>query len=294
MGYIYKITNKVNNKIYIGKTTLTIEERFEAHKKKALKHPNRYLYDAMNHYGFKNFIIEEIEECADELLNEREIYWIKFYNSTNHEIGYNLTKGGDGGNTWELNNHKLETGELIRKSNLKEKYYPITKEELQKDINEGLTLEEMIQKYHAAPNTLRKRIKLFFGKSLTEIRPVRNIGQFQSIKIDKDNFLKDIKECVLTNEEIMQKYHIGETTFFNKCKEFSGVTPNQIRGKSLIKQGTPKKNIDKQQLYQQIILQKDIQSIADYFSVSKNTIQRRTKEYFNKTVMEVKKDAKRK
>ena len=58
MGYIYKITNTINNKIYIGQTSKTIEERFKAHISKAKQHINRYLYDAMNHYGYENFIIE--------------------------------------------------------------------------------------------------------------------------------------------------------------------------------------------------------------------------------------------
>ena len=48
MGYIYKITNSINGKLYIGQTRKTIEERFQAHLKNAQKHINRYLYDAMN------------------------------------------------------------------------------------------------------------------------------------------------------------------------------------------------------------------------------------------------------
>ena len=81
MGYIYKITNQINNKMYIGKTTKSIEERWKAHQKKALEHSNRYLYDAMNHYGIENFTIEQVEKCDNSILNEREIYWIKYYNT---------------------------------------------------------------------------------------------------------------------------------------------------------------------------------------------------------------------
>ena len=53
MGYIYKITNSINGKLYIGQTRKTIEERFQVHIKNAQKHINRYLYDAMNKYGKK-------------------------------------------------------------------------------------------------------------------------------------------------------------------------------------------------------------------------------------------------
>ena len=92
MGYIYKITNKINGKVYIGQTRKTIQERFQEHLKKAKIHTNRYLYDAMNKYGYNNFIITQIEECLDIKLDEREIYWIKYYDTYNN--GYNLTTGG--------------------------------------------------------------------------------------------------------------------------------------------------------------------------------------------------------
>ena len=100
MGCVYKIINIINNKIYVGKTTKTIEKRFKSHIQKAKRKTNRYLYDAMNHYGYENFKIELIEEIVDnDILNEREIYWISTLNSQDKEIGYNLTIGGDGGNT---------------------------------------------------------------------------------------------------------------------------------------------------------------------------------------------------
>lgn len=61
MGYIYKITNNINQKIYIGKTSQSIDKRFRSHINNARNHINRYLYDAMNKYGYENFTIEEIE-----------------------------------------------------------------------------------------------------------------------------------------------------------------------------------------------------------------------------------------
>jgi group I intron endonuclease len=97
MQRIYKITNQINGKIYIGKTILTIEKRLKRHFYLADKKINRYLYDAINKYNKENFIIELIEECEYNLANEREIYYINFYSSNNKEIGYNMTIGGDGG-----------------------------------------------------------------------------------------------------------------------------------------------------------------------------------------------------
>lgn len=96
MAFIYKITNQVNSKIYIGKTCDTIKKRWQKHLTDRYKRDFeiRPLYRAMKKYGIDNFIIEEIEECPAELASEREIYWINFYDSYNN--GYNATLGGDG------------------------------------------------------------------------------------------------------------------------------------------------------------------------------------------------------
>lgn len=59
----------------------------------------RPLYEAMNKYGVDNFLVEQIEECDDMSISEREIYWIKYYNSYigfENSNGYNATTGGDG------------------------------------------------------------------------------------------------------------------------------------------------------------------------------------------------------
>jgi group I intron endonuclease len=107
---IYKIVNKNNGKIYVGKTNRSLEERFSGHIKSAKNKVNRYLYDSMNHHGYHSFEIIEIETCnSDEQLNEREKFWIKELNSL-YPNGYNMTEGGDGGNTlksWSEEERKL-------------------------------------------------------------------------------------------------------------------------------------------------------------------------------------------
>ena len=96
MAYIYIITNDINEKVYIGKTNLTIEKRFQEHYQDSIKrkNENRPLYSAIRKYGIEHFHIKEIETCPTEKASEREQFWIKFYNS--YENGYNATKGGDG------------------------------------------------------------------------------------------------------------------------------------------------------------------------------------------------------
>lgn len=96
MPYIYKITNKINEKIYIGKTLDTIEKRWNQHCSdyKRERCEKRPLYNAMNKYGIENFEISLVEECDKNILSERETYWIEYYGS--FKYGYNATIGGDG------------------------------------------------------------------------------------------------------------------------------------------------------------------------------------------------------
>lgn len=95
---IYKITNKVNGKFYIGKTTLTIEARFKKHFYNH-RTGNTYLYKAMRKYGFENFAIEELQSNICDL-NESEIRYIATLSPH-----YNMTLGGDGGDTSQSPNH---------------------------------------------------------------------------------------------------------------------------------------------------------------------------------------------
>lgn len=95
MGYIYKITNKINSKCYIGKTARTINERWKEHQRNVTKYPNLPLYRAFIKYGLINFEISKVEQCDNSILDEREIYWIKTYDS--YHNGYNCTLGGEGG-----------------------------------------------------------------------------------------------------------------------------------------------------------------------------------------------------
>lgn len=95
-GFIYKITNRVNNKVYIGQTRFTIEHRFKQHiKNYTIEHRKQPLYLAFAKYGLDNFSVEQIEECPVEKLDEREIFWIAKYDS--FKKGYNATLGGQAG-----------------------------------------------------------------------------------------------------------------------------------------------------------------------------------------------------
>jgi group I intron endonuclease len=93
--YIYQMINKINGKKYIGKTNNPVERKathFREARKENNKEYNKTLYIAMRKYGIENFIFEIIEECNDLIWEEREKYWISYYNTLKE--GYNMIDGG--------------------------------------------------------------------------------------------------------------------------------------------------------------------------------------------------------
>lgn len=101
---IYRITNKLNGKSYIGKTGMNFGDRWDSHRSllNYNKHDNPYLQAAWNKYGEDafEFVVVEIVDSAD-VLNELEIRYIKEYKETG--MSYNIHDGGDGG--WNLGQH---------------------------------------------------------------------------------------------------------------------------------------------------------------------------------------------
>jgi group I intron endonuclease len=99
---IYQVKNKITNKSYIGKSKNYLE-RFKVHIKNANLKINRRLYDSINCHGVEHFelvLVEDLGEVSRQVANEREAYWIKELNTVIPN-GYNMTGGGDGGNTLE-------------------------------------------------------------------------------------------------------------------------------------------------------------------------------------------------
>jgi len=160
---IYKITNLLNNKIYIGKDTTSDPSYFGS---------GLLIRRAIEKYGKINFIKEVIDETGDyDNLSEKEIYWIEKYNSTDRNIGYNISKGGDGGNVF-LNHPNLDMiKEKISKNNPKTgktyeeafgeeksiKYKNKLKVHLHKNILSPEVRHRMVEKWTAYNDNFRKR-----------------------------------------------------------------------------------------------------------------------------------------
>lgn len=108
---IYKVTNKINGKVYIGKTKRSLEARWKQHcRDVGSKHAHFKIQDAIKEFGADAFTVEQIDVAAStDEGNAKEMHWIKHYNSI--ENGYNTSPGGkNGGHYHKVMN--VETGEV--------------------------------------------------------------------------------------------------------------------------------------------------------------------------------------
>ena len=121
-GYIYKITNKANGKMYIGQTNGTVSARFNRHIKLSATN-NEVLYRAIRKYGVDNFIVETIDTANSKVqLDDKESFWIEKLKTFIGFIdckGYNMTLGGDGRKGGSLSQETvIKIKEMLRDTNL--------------------------------------------------------------------------------------------------------------------------------------------------------------------------------
>lgn len=109
---IYKITNLINGHGYIGLST-KLEDRWQYHQNPYNweRESSKLLYQAIKKYGIENFTFEILEECKVEELSEKEVYYIKKYNTFNN--GYNMTAGGENNQGESHPRHKLLEKDII-------------------------------------------------------------------------------------------------------------------------------------------------------------------------------------
>lgn len=180
MGFIYKIENIQNHKKYIGQTTKERpSDRYSQHRYNATHLDSNkgvsYLHRAMNTEGLDNFTFEVIEEIDNALLNEKEQYWIQFYNTLSPN-GYNLTIGGEGTPGFSRP-QSLEEREKRKESNIK--YYqehPEAVEEIRErtkalwqDEEYRKKVTESNKKFYAEhPDIFKGKNNPMYGKHHTE------------------------------------------------------------------------------------------------------------------------------
>lgn len=125
-GVIYKITNLINDKVYIGLTT-NLQMRKTTHRRfSKTEKPRQYIHRAIRRYGWENFAVDVVFCAFDrETLNEMEKFFIKEYKSNVREFGYNRTDGGEG--TKGMRGHR-HTEEVKIKMSLARKGKPLSEE----------------------------------------------------------------------------------------------------------------------------------------------------------------------
>lgn len=230
---IYKITNLINGKCYIGQS-INIEKRWKNHQVVATNpNDNGYnypLYQAIRKYGQKNFSWEVIEECDKNSLDEREIYWISYYNSYNN--GYNQTLGGNNIPSevkWtklseeqvkEIKN-KLLTQEYTLEKLSKE--YNVHKDTI-RDINNGWTWIEKDLQY---PLYISHKSALYQKKKNYCVDCGKEISNQSTRCINC--YKKTIENPLKPNKEELQQVLKENNGNFTKVGKRYGVSDNQVR-----------------------------------------------------------------
>lgn len=167
-GFIYKITNLINNKVYIGQTMQKPLDRWYRHCQKSSlpdAEKNMAIKQAIFKYGKDNFkfeVIETINDCDRTLLNEREIYWISQYDS--YSNGYNCTLGGNAG----------------------VKPFKISKSEYKNIIdlyNTGLSIRDVAKEYCVDKGTIKHIL------DINNIK-LRKTKSYKFCQQDRENILK--------------------------------------------------------------------------------------------------------
>jgi group I intron endonuclease len=222
---IYQILNKKTGKSYVGKSK-DYMHRFEKHKKAAKAKVNRRLYDSMNHHGIDSFellLLEELCNVTRQEANIRETYWIETL-GTLMPNGYNMTKGGDGGNTLEFwseeDKHNLykQQGDKRRGKRNKEWCDAISKGATVREATK--TPEQRAQESEKISNTLKEKYKQGI---ITPTLPPKKFGEDHPgyIKVDTELVLDLIKSC-RTQTQISEQLQVPITAIRARLKELTG------------------------------------------------------------------------
>lgn len=262
--FIYKVTNNMNGLKYVGLSRKdTLEERIYWYEKDIiLKEKPNDIIKAMREFGFENFTFDILEDNITDLktLNERERYWIQYYDTTNPEKGYNRDSGGLSGGT-----KSLKTKELIGKTTKEKWENPQTASKMLEGLKKGTeTTKEKAKENYVTWNCLycgaemkgkpweKKKYKFCssecFGKYNAEsgkakemadkagiIKHENNIVLKSEIKETIVNWVKSNKKIVLTCpfnkitttlkdlfELLENDYHLKDFRSYFICFEVKG------------------------------------------------------------------------
>lgn len=260
-GIIYKFTNKINHKTYIGQTTQTLEQRVNKHLSQL--NDETYFHRALKKYGIQNFNIEIIEKNIPlNELDNREIYWIKYFNSyyTSNQ-GYNLTKGGQWGASSQLlcGSSEQEIKDLIQ--------------------NSSLTFQQIGDQFGVSLSCISdiNRGKTFYEDSL--LYPLRNTPQHTKLNNDLVNqIISYLKNTQLSINNIGLTLNISSFTVGDINRGKNSWCPKNINYpvRKGVQDNTYQNKINQNQVqeicYKLIFTSDTLEEIGKQYSIGKNTV----------------------
>ena len=190
-GFIYIIKNTVNSKVYIGQTKVSVETRWKEHLRHA-QYGDQVINRAMKKYGVDKFYIETLEICTLDVIDEREMYYIDLYDSTNKSKGYNVSIGG---NTPRFKRKVLSISDLV------DLY-----------VNKQFTLEQIAKKYNVTRYIICTELR---NAGVTIRKRSQSSSRFNKIP------LEDLKTALLATNYSLHKaakyLNVKYNTFRNAC-----------------------------------------------------------------------------
>lgn len=231
-GTIYKIVTNHNGFVYIGQTIQNLRRRWHKHLSdlKSKTHHNQLLQKVYDKYGEQDFVFEVIEKCNIAEIDERERYWINFYDSTNREKGYNFESGGN-----ENKKHCAETIEKMKIASRghNNKLTPEQVTEIKKGIINGLSFKELAEKFNVSDGCIY-RIKIlenweYVSSELNELLKKTDTSRKDIKRLTKQE-IEEFGELILKGEppfNLAKQIGIGYKYFCNLFKKEIDSVKNQ-------------------------------------------------------------------
>lgn len=227
---IYKIENLINGKCYIGQSK-DVGRRWTIHKYHSVdsSYPDYDypLYRAFRKYGLDNFSFSIIEECEISRLNERELYWIEYYNAK--ENGYNQKEGGQNipANRKLTDDEAFEIIKLLKNTNLSQEEIGMSfnvSRHIVSNINQGNSyIREGIDYPIRKPNEKQESYCVDCGKKITykSLRCIQCSNKMR--KTEKPVTREELKKLIRTETfvSIGQTYNVSDTTIRKWCKGYN-------------------------------------------------------------------------
>jgi hypothetical protein len=186
----------------------------------------------MKKYGFDNFKFEVVDNINSKNLNEKEKYFIHFYDSNNILVGYNMTLGGDGGDTMSSHINKKEIYEK-RKENYSGSKVIQYRHDLDKFIIEmnylnsiGWSANDLSKKFNCSAKAVKNRIINYKNISSSNHHSRKNTYQYRHDLDEKFDEILKLKNTGIKIEKLCKIYNCSKSTFYRRFNENKIINSN--------------------------------------------------------------------